>query len=244
MRALSSLTLELFPAGTHADHNTGHVAEHGGEQQQAEQQLAYDERVLSVAPGLGQVSDRGQRQRAPVVALQIPLDRVRLFGVRVRVHPVLAAEPVVLVDDVVQTAVPVEYHQQVVDEAAGPDQVRVVGVPFGAVHERPEPVDLHYSERPEDRVEPDGQVQEVERQQAQAVDVERSRVHVVVTQFGRVRLQHTVLQVPRAEVKQYVDHVQQVAQVVQTEPHDDRVACSTNDDTVVKSYCVPRRRKI
>lgn len=127
----------------------------------------------------------------------------------------------------VQTAVPVEYHQQVVDEATGPDQVRVVGVPFGAVHECPEPVDLHYSERPEDRVEPDGQVQEVERQQAQTVDVERGRVHVMVSQFARVRLQYTVLQVSRAEVEQYVDHVQQVAQVVQTEPHDNRVACAT-----------------
>lgn len=219
--------MELLAAGAHADHDAGHVAEHGGEQQQPEEQLAYDERVLAVAARLGQVADGGERERAPVVALQVPLHRVRLLHVLVHVHPVLAAEPVVLVDDVVQAPVPVEYHQQVVDEAAGPDQIRVVGVPLGAVHERPEPVDLDDAERPEYGVEPDGQVQEVERQQAQAVDVERSRVHVVVPQLGRVRLQHAVLQVPGAEVEQDVDHVQQVAQVVQAEPHHDRVACGT-----------------
>lgn len=86
------------------------MAEHGGEQQQAEQQLAYDERVLAVAPGLGQIADGGQRQRAPIVALQVPLDGVSLLGVGVCVHPVFATEPVILVDYVVQTPVPVEYH--------------------------------------------------------------------------------------------------------------------------------------
>jgi len=199
--------LELFPASAHADDYAGHVTKYSGKQQQAEQQLAYDERVLAIAPGFRQVADGGERKRAPVVALQISLDRVRFLGVRVGVHPVLAAEAVVLVDDVIQTSVPVEYHQQVVDETTGSDQVRVVSVPFGAVHERPEPVDLHNSERPEYRVEPDGQVQEVEWQQTQTVDVERSRVHVVVAQLDRVRLQHAVFQVSRAEVEQYVDHV-------------------------------------
>lgn len=220
-----TLTLELFATGADADHYASHVSEDGGKQQQAKQQLAYDERVLAVAPGLGQVADGGQRQSTPIVALQVPFNRVCFLGIRVRVHPVFAAEPVVLVDDVVQAPVPVEYHQQVVDEAAGPDQVRVVGVPLGAVHERPEPVNLDYAERPQDGVEPDGQIEEVERQQAKAVDVERSRVHVVVAQLRGVRLQHAVFQVPRPEVKEYVDHVQQVAQIVQTEPHNNRVAC-------------------
>lgn len=110
-------------------------------------------------------------------------------------------------------------------QAAGPDQVRVVGVPFGAVHERPEPVDLNDPKRPQDRVEPDGQIEEVERQQAQAVDVERSRVHVVVAQLRGVRLQHAVLQIPGPEMEQYVDHVQQIAQIVQTEPYDNRITC-------------------
>jgi len=102
---------------------------------------------------------------------------------------------------VVKTPVPVKYHQQVVDEAAGSDEVRVIGVPLGPVHECPEPVDLHYPKRSEDGVEPYGQVEEVQRQQAQAVYVERSRVHVMVAQFGGIRLQHAILQVTRAEVK-------------------------------------------
>jgi len=102
---------------------------------------------------------------------------------------------------VVKTPVPVKYHQQVVDEAAGSDEVRVVGVPLCPVHECPEPVDLYYPKRPEDGVEPYGQVEEVQRQQAQTVYVERSRVHVMVAQFDRIRLQHAILQVTRAKVK-------------------------------------------
>lgn len=98
-------------------------------------------------------------------------------------------------------------------------------MPFSSVHERPEPIDFHYAERPEDRVESDRQVEKVERQQAQTIDVERSRVHVVIAQLGGVRLQHAVLQVPGTEMEKYVDHVQQIAQVIQTEPYYDRVTC-------------------
>lgn len=54
------LTLELFSAGAYTDYYAGHVAEYGGEQKQAEQELAYDERVFAVAPGLGKVADGGQ----------------------------------------------------------------------------------------------------------------------------------------------------------------------------------------
>jgi len=57
---------------------------------------------------------------------------------------------------VVKTTVPVKYHQQVMDEAAGSDEIRVIRVPFGPVHERPEPVDLYYPKRSEDGVEPYG----------------------------------------------------------------------------------------
>jgi len=37
-----------------------------------------------------------------------------------------------------------KYHQQVVDEATGSDEVWIIGVSLGSVHERPEPVNLHY----------------------------------------------------------------------------------------------------
>lgn len=49
-------------------------------------------------------------------------------------------------------------------QTSGAKQVGVVGVALGAVHERPEAVDLHQTERPEDGVEADGQVQKVQRQ--------------------------------------------------------------------------------
>lgn len=103
-----------------------------------------------------------------------------------------------------------EDDEQVVDEARRPEQIRVVGVPFGAVHERPEPVDLHQPEGAQDRVEADGQVEEVQGQQAQAVDVEGGRVHIMVAQLSRVRLQHAVLEVARAEVEHYVGQVKEV----------------------------------
>lgn len=74
-------------------------------------------------------------------------------------------------------------------------------MPLSSVHERPEAVYLDEAERAQNRVEPDGQVEEVQRQQAQAVDVERGRVHIVRSQLGRVRLQYTVLQVARAKVE-------------------------------------------
>lgn len=92
-------------------------------------------------------------------------------------------------------------------------------MPLGSVHERPEAVYLDEAKRAQDGVEPDGQVQEVQRQQAQAVDVERGGVHVVCPQLGRVRLQHAVLQVARSEVEQDVRQVKEIRKVVQTKPH-------------------------
>lgn len=87
-------------------------------------------------------------------------------------------------------------------------------MPLRTVHERPEAVYLDEAERAQDRVEADGQVEEVQRQQAQAVDVERGGVHIVRAQLGRVRLQHAVLQVARPEVKQYVRQVKKIRKVV------------------------------
>jgi len=69
------------------------------------------------------------------------------------------------------------------DEGRASEQIRVVGVPLGAIHEGPEPVDLYQPEAAQDRVEANGQVEKVQRQQAQAVDVEDRRVHVVGAEF-------------------------------------------------------------
>lgn len=57
----------------------------------------------------GQVTDGGEGQRAPVVALQIFLHHVR--GLRVAEYPVLTAEAVVLIDNVIEAPVPVKDHQ-------------------------------------------------------------------------------------------------------------------------------------
>lgn len=93
-----------------------------------------------------------------------------------------------------------------------------------SVHERPEAINLHEPERPQNRIEADAQVEKVERQQAQAVDVEGRRVHVVLAQLGGVGLQHAVLQVAGAKVEQDVDQVEKVGEVVEAEPDQQRLA--------------------
>uniref|UniRef100_A0A182FCK8 Uncharacterized protein n=1 Tax=Anopheles albimanus TaxID=7167 RepID=A0A182FCK8_ANOAL len=205
----------------HCD-DVGDVTEDGREQHQPEQQLSDHEHVLGLRAGPRQIADCGEGERAPVVALQVLLHHVRRL--RVVEDPVLRAETIVLIDNVVEAAVPVEDDEQIVDERGRAEQVRVVGVPLRPIHERPEPVDLDEPERAQDRVEADREVQEVERQQTQAVDVEGGRVHVVLPELGRVRLQHTVLEVAGPEVEQYVDEVQEVGEVVKAEPHHDRLA--------------------
>jgi len=109
-------------------------------------------------------------------------------------------------------------------QTSGTKQVGVVGVSLGAVHERPEPVNFDQTERPEDGVEADGQVQKVQRQQTQTVDVERRRVHVVVPQFGRVRLQNAILEVACPKVHRDVQQVQNVRKIVQAKPQQQRLA--------------------
>lgn len=176
-----------------------------GKEHQTEEQLQNNEDILALGARLGQIPDGGQSQGTPVIALQILLDDVRRL--RVVVDPVARSEAIVLVDDVVETAVPVEYHKQVMDQGRAPEQIGVVGVALGPVHEGPEAVDLHQPEAAQDRVEADGQVEEVQRQQAQAVDVEDRRVHVMGAQLQCVRLKHPVLQIAGAEVKEYIDQI-------------------------------------
>lgn len=79
-----------------------------------------------------------------------------------------------------ETAVPVEDDEEVVNEAGRPEQVGVVGVALRPIHEGPETVDLDQPEGAQDTVEAYGQVEEVQRQQAETVDVERGGVHVVI----------------------------------------------------------------
>lgn len=84
------------------------MPEHRREQQQPEQQLKYDEQVFALVPRPRQVPYRRQRQRTPIITLQVSLHVVRTF--RVTVHPVFRTETVVFKYDVEQTPVPVEYN--------------------------------------------------------------------------------------------------------------------------------------
>ena len=219
-------TLELLPGGADVDDDVGDVAEDGGEEHEAEYELDDDEEELAFCARLEDATGGRQCQSAEVEALQVLSDAV--VGVR-RSGPLplpdeRLVETVVAHDDAVETGVPVKDDQQVVDEADGAEHVRVVGVPLRPVHERPEPVDLDEPEAAQHGVESDGQVEKVEREEAKAVDVERRRVHVVLAQFAGVRLQHAFLQIARPEVEGNVQHVDQIAKVVETQPHHQRVA--------------------
>ena len=113
-----------------------------------------------------------------------------------------------------------ENHEQVVNEAQTTEHVGVIGVPLCPVHERPETVDFDQSETPEHRIEAERQVEEIQWQQTEAVDVEGRRVHVMLTQFGGVRLQDALVQVARPEVECNVHDVDEIAEVVEAEPRD------------------------
>ena len=92
-----------------------------------------------------------------------------------------------------KTSVPVEDQEEVVNERNESENVRVVCVTLAPIHEGPELVDLDEPEDPEDRLEAEGKVEEVEGEEAEAVDVERRRVHVVKAELRRVNLQDAVL---------------------------------------------------
>lgn len=102
------LTLEFLSGGADVGHNVGHVSEHCGKKKQSKEQLGDHEHILGRAARPRQVTNGGERERAPVVALQVLLEHVGIFGITK--HPVLAAETVVLINYVVQTPVPMEYH--------------------------------------------------------------------------------------------------------------------------------------
>ncbi len=91
-------------------------------------------------------------------------------------------------------------------------------MPFSPIHEGPKSIDFDESEAPEDGIETNGQVEEVQRKETETVDVERGGVHVVVAEFGGVGLEHTVFQVPCPEVNPDVEQVQKVCHVVQAKP--------------------------
>lgn len=69
----------------------------------------------------------------------------------------------VLDDHVEQTTIPVEYHENVVDQSEGSENIWPVCVSLSAIHEGPKLVDLDESVDSQQRVEPKCQVEDVER---------------------------------------------------------------------------------
>jgi hypothetical protein len=100
------LTLELLACGTDTGDYVRHVAQHSGKEQKAEQELYDDEQVFKLAAWTRQVSNSGEGQGTPIITLQVLFDDICCFTVPI--HPVLTTECVILVDDVIQTTVPVE----------------------------------------------------------------------------------------------------------------------------------------
>lgn len=126
------------------------MTQHRGKQHQPEQQLRNHKHIFRLRSGSRQITDSRQGQCAPVEALQVLFDDVIRFGVMV--HPRLRSKSIVLVDQVVKAAVPVKDDQKVVNERCGPKNVRVVGVSFGAIHERPESIDFDETKRSQNRI--------------------------------------------------------------------------------------------
>ena len=210
--------MKLLPGSADVGDDVGDVSEEGGEEDKGEEELEDDEGILPGRARHGRRADGGQGHERPVKRVQVlQHDAVALL---------LGEAPRLLVaivqaegHHVVQAGIPMEQRDHVVHQRGGAHDVGEVGVALRAVQEGPEAVDLHQAEPPEDGAEADGQVQEVQGQQAQQVDVEGGGVGVVDPQLHRVRLQDPVLQVAGPEVEGDVQHVQQVRRVVQREPH-------------------------
>lgn len=108
--------------------------------------------------------------------------------------------------------------EQIVEHDDGAKEVGKIGVTFGAIEELPEAVDLDETKAAQDRVVADAQVENVERYETEAVDVEASCVHVVVAQTDRVGLEDAFFEETGAKVEQDVANVQEVGEIVEREP--------------------------
>ena len=100
------------------------------------------------------------------------------------------------------------------EQSDRPNDVWKVRVPLCAVKERPEAVDLDQPEAAEYGHKPDGQIEDVQGKEAEHVDVEDGRVHVVYPQLDAFRLQDAVVEKTSPEVKDNVEDVQKVGEVV------------------------------
>lgn len=150
-------------------------------------------------------------------------------------EPVAGTEPILDVNYVTETSIPVEYDQNVVHQTECAKNVGIVGVTLCPVQERPEAINFDQAETTENGLEANGQVQKVQGQQAQTVNVEKCTVHVVLPQLDTVRLQNALLQVACAKVDKDVEDVDEIGEVVEQEPSApslvvDLLECAPVDD--------------
>ena len=107
-----------------------------------------------------------------------------------------------------------ENGEEVMEQSDRTNDIWKVRVSLSPIEERPKAVDLDQPEAAEYGHESDGQVEDVEGEEAEHVDVEDGRVHVVYPQLDAVGLQDAVVQKTSPEVKDNVEDVQKVGEVV------------------------------
>ena len=121
--------------------------------------------------------------------------------------------------EVENTGIPVEQDQQVVYENGAAKDVWVVGVALAAVQKVPKAVDFDQPEAAQRRIEAQREVEKVQGQQTETVHVEERRVHVVLPDLARLRLEDPVVDVAGPEVEGNVQYVQKIGEVIQRHPH-------------------------
>lgn len=143
------------------------MTEYSGEQHEPENELDDDKEQLAFGAWFQDATGGGQRQRAQVKTLQVLT--YAIIGISRLTHPdaIIAyerrIETIVAHDDAIETSVPVENDQKIMDETDGAEHVRIVGVSLRPVHKRPEAIDLDKPEAAQHGIETDGQVEEVKR---------------------------------------------------------------------------------
>ena len=111
-----------------------------------------------------------------------------------------------------------KYGEQIVQHDNCAKQIRKVSVTLSAIEKYPKLVHFDQTETSEYRIVAYAQIEYVQWHQAQTIDVEACRVHVVMSQSHRIGLQHALFQVTGAKVKYDVQCVQQVGKIVEYEP--------------------------
>ena len=99
-------------------------------------------------------------------------------------------------------------------QADGAPNIRIVGMPFCPVQERPKTVYFDQTKAAQNRFEANGKVEKIERKQTETVNVKYCAIHVVLAQLDAVRLEDAFFEVSRPKVDQNVQNVKKIGKVV------------------------------